>query len=311
MRLTTKNGWRRLGAVLCCLIMLVSCCGCGASDSDGSTDDQPAVLDLSETERLERLRSEMASRLPARYCTGDGFVPGQPVPEVEGNPDKWLFAQQMKLLEPAVSLLTDEETALVNALMSYQGSGAAGDVSSADVQSAGWSGAGIDDIAGLYKYVLNLENDLISKVAVDFTPGNEDSFRVMPVFTTDDSGDIWLTLYTNFRLPGFEDSKQGYMLRLDLDGGTTEQVTADSIYSHGNIRNHGSYSVSFNLSKTLGKVTAAEYLAGRNRVTFSLFELDNSYSYSCEFYKLRYADSEFSDLARCREELAKIILDAV
>lgn len=261
--------------------------------------------------QLEETRELIVSVLPEQYTAAVPQPAAYSVSSSEPNSteriESWMQEQQMLLFAPAVTQLIAEESALCQSVVGESGAQAV--ASAADVLRSEL--ASIQSLPDLYGFAAGVENSLFEKAGVACTPENADSFVVCPVFETTADGRVLLTLRTNFPLPGFEDGSCGYLLRLFLDGGKTEQTVADSLYAHEHITYGSSYSVTFDLSSILRNVTPEQYFAGRNRVTFTLFARDNSFSWSEEFYKLRYTEGQHLEVDDRRADLAQIIIQSI
>ncbi len=141
-------------------------------------------------------------------------------------------------------------------------------------------------LEALYNCLLSAEERLFGCIDCDLTAENAEQMSVSPVLYYDESGVLWLKLYTNFPLPALSDPNTGFSLMLTLDNGKTFQTTADSIYKSGDIAYDGIYCVRFNLTQMLSGMSAEEFFSGRNRVIFSLYTLDNSVGFTQDFYRM-------------------------
>ncbi len=198
--------------------------------------------------------------------------------------------EKLSLMRSAAAVLLSEERSFCLELFGEE----CGEAINARADELSKSILSASDAEGLYLLTSDMANRLLDAYAVECTAENKSAMFVSPSFRTDENGSTWLVCYTNFALPGFEDSQFGYSLRLSLDGGKSELTFADSIYSHDNIRYDSGYCVCFNISSILKNSSVDGFFNGRNRVTFTLFALDNSFSASQEFYRLRRTDAQGS-----------------
>ena len=293
------------------VILLLMTCGCDSLQS-GQTYEQLADQRL---EQLENTQRELTALLSGDYSVS---IPkpaaysaplnenGVPVSSID-SVNAWQLEQQQRIFTPALEALLDAECARCLELMGEEYA----ETLNGTAQSIREQLAKAQSVTALYEYAVTMENLVFDSVAPEFSSENKDKFVMMPIFRTNSVGEVLLTVYSSMALPGFEDSERGYLLRLVLDGGDTELTIADSISNYENITCESSYAVTFNLSKILTNATAQDFFDGRNRVTFTLFALDNSFSSSYEYYKLRLDDSGAADLWQLRQSLAQIIADTV
>ena len=261
--------------------------------------------------QLEELYAQLTAQLPESYTASIPVPAAYSVsatePDSQERIEQWMFQQQLLMFTPAIDALITDEMALCQAVT--------GDANAESISTAGdalrTGVTSVQSLPELYKYVAGLENSLFSRVGVTCAAENKDSFVILPQLATTAEGKVLMTIHTNFPLPGFEDGSYGYLLRLVMDGGDTEQTIADSVYSHEHITYGSSYAVTFDLSSILKNVTPEQYFAGRNRVTFTLFARDNSFSWSEEYYKLRYSDGSFTQVDDRRKAIGELIINAI
>lgn len=296
----------RCAAALAAVITILFLYGCGSQEAAAKPEEYA-------TEQQKSELSQELSALNAQLCELFS-VSGSDA--VSGSDTLWSAATYGELRQAAdaakLSLLKGASLRLLGEEHDFCLGQSGGESSALDAKAAEISSgiASTSDAEQLYYITADIMNQLFGASAVECTAENRDKLRVSPSFTTDESGSTWLAFTTNFPLPGFEDSALGYSLRLELDGGKTELTVADSIFAHDNIRYDSGYCVCFNMTALLKNCSVESFFTGRNRVTFTVFALDNSFSSSQEFYRLRQtADASFS-ISEKQSALADVIRNA-
>lgn len=145
------------------------------------------------------------------------------------------------------------------------------------------------DAAALFDCVIKIEQKLFGFEQLEFTAENTELMRALPTLYLDRDGNVWLRYYTNFVLPGFEDSKRGFSLHLLLENGKALAVDADSLDNYEHIVIDGAYSVRFNLTELIPNMSPEAFCNGRNRILFTVFNIDNSASFTSNTYRQQYS----------------------
>ena len=306
----------RIIAVLLSAMIILTVCGCREAEDAGTGLDMSELNEMSSRciRETESFRTAVVQALPEELAAGIPDVPELVLSadSISSQENVYLVLENWKnecklsiAKAAAIAVLAEEEKAYTAIY---------GEEYAADI-SQGFSGAAAQiisaqDLVQVHNGLMTASDAVYGSMAVECSAENIDKLAIFTDFCTLD-GDVWMLVYTNFLLPGFEDREQGYLLRLVLDGGNTELTVADSMISHDNIVYNSGCCVRFDLSEILENVSAQEFLEGRNRVTFTLFARDNSFSWSQEYYKIRMSQCGSMDAAAYRTALAGVIADDV
>ncbi len=303
------NALYRILIFVCAAALLLSGC------SDDEEARKKAQLDEARnscTAEIEELRVKLLSDMPQQYTVSlgedagssasgdavgttlfDGVVTCQQIEEA-------CESEKLDMLRPVAVSILRERLECVKTV--------ADDNSVTLVQQAAieieLQIKSAQTVSDLYNCLLSAESKLIAPIEIELSGDLKDKARAGYQIYVDGSGETWLCINTNFVLPGFKDDATGFSLQLLLDNGKKAYAAADSLYNHENIVFDGAYSVRFNITRMLGTMTANDFFAGRNRIVFSVFAVDNSICFSQDFYRIPTRDTVFCSSA---ESLLKLI----